>query len=507
MADFPIRVREHRPGPTGKPPKLFAVTKPLTGNVTLNLCGLVNRPDDGTDAPFWLDGSAGRPPAGEVISAPNGLFLLEDLAAGRGPFSPPTPHLFTPNALSFAVDQDPPRPATWMRCLGEWFDGDRASIDGLQEWLGYLLTADTRAQKILMLVGPRRSGKGTILHILNELVGPANVASTTFAGLGENFGLESLLGKRVATIPDARLSGRSDIGAIVERLLSVSGEDAQSVNRKGRARITARLKIRLVLATNEIPRLPDAAGALASRFHILRTPNSWYGREDESLKDKLAVELPGILRWAAEGWVRLKANRMRFTQSAVAESYRQELADLSSPISAFVRQCCHVGPTHEADVQELYKAWHVWNQQQNREIGSAMMFGRDLRSALSHVEVSQRRTELGDRKRFYRGVGLKPSDEWNEPEDGPARNDTRSDLTHTYREEHENSSHKDTITPPYTHFDRVSSDRVPSRASDLDEPDPHHARNGADLHPPRTPPDGPTTFRTFTGEQFEEGEL
>ena len=41
------------------------------------------------------------------------------------------------------------------------------TIDGF----GYCLTGDTAQQKIFMIVGPRRSGKGTIARILRALVG------------------------------------------------------------------------------------------------------------------------------------------------------------------------------------------------------------------------------------------------------------------------------------------------------------------------------------------------
>ena len=53
-----------------------------------------------------------------------------------------------------------------------------------------------------------------------------------------------------------------------------------------------------MVATNEIPRLPDASGAIASRFYILRTPNSWFGKEDHNLTARLTEELPAILRWS-----------------------------------------------------------------------------------------------------------------------------------------------------------------------------------------------------------------
>ena len=35
----------------------------------------------------------------------------------------------------------------------------------LQDWMGYTLTPDTSLQKILLCLGPPRSGKGTVYRI------------------------------------------------------------------------------------------------------------------------------------------------------------------------------------------------------------------------------------------------------------------------------------------------------------------------------------------------------
>jgi hypothetical protein len=61
-------------------------------------------------------------------------------------------------------------------------------------------------------------------RVLRELVGVANCSGPTLASLGGNFGLWPLLGKTLAIVSDARLSGRGDTAVVVERLLSVSGE-------------------------------------------------------------------------------------------------------------------------------------------------------------------------------------------------------------------------------------------------------------------------------------------
>ena len=219
-----------------------------------------------------------------------------------------------------------------------WED-DPESIDCLQEWFGYLLTADTRQQKILMMVGPKRSGRGTIARVLKALAGANNVVNPTLSTLARPFGLSSLIDKPVAVFPDARLSSRPDNAAIVECLLSISGEDDQTIDRKHLPAWTGRLPTRFVLISNELPRLRDASGALASRLIILRFTRSFYDREDTGLFDRLRRELPGILRWAIEGWDRLR-RRGRFVQPRSAGDLVAAMDELASPISVFLKDRC-----------------------------------------------------------------------------------------------------------------------------------------------------------------------
>ena len=79
---------------------------------------------------------------------------------------------------------------------------------------------------MFLFVGPKRAGKGTIGRVLTGLLGAHNVAAPTLAGLSTNFGLSPLIGKPLGLVSDARLSGRPDSNIVVERLLSVSGEDS-----------------------------------------------------------------------------------------------------------------------------------------------------------------------------------------------------------------------------------------------------------------------------------------
>jgi putative DNA primase/helicase len=180
-----------------------------------------------------------------------------------------TPELLTLNALDFEYDPEAPVPQEWLKFLNSVWPGDEESIANLQEIFGYFVSGDTHQQKAFLIVGPKRSGKGTIGRMLTALLGSYNVAGPTLASLAENFGLAPLIGKRAAIISDARLGGRTNQHIIAERLLSISGEDSLTIDRKYRDPWTGRLSARFLILSNELPRLADVSGALASRFVLL----------------------------------------------------------------------------------------------------------------------------------------------------------------------------------------------------------------------------------------------
>jgi putative DNA primase/helicase len=381
-------------------PMPFNPNKSKVANVLEALAAVTQLPDTAI-APAWLD-AAQHLPASEFLSCANGLLHLPTRV-----LTPATPAFFGLNVVDYPYDAAAPKPVAWLEFLASIWPNDRDSIDTLQELFGLLLTADTSQQKAFLIVGPKRSGKGTIARVQTAMLGKANVAGPTLSSLTQNFGLAPLIGKPLAIISDARLGGRSDASVVVERLLAITGEDAITVDRKYREAWTGRLPTRFLLLTNELPRLADASGALASRFIILVLTKSFYGKEDTALTGKLTAELPGILVWAIEGRDRL-VKRGYFVQPASAQQAADELADLSSPIGAFLRDCCNVGPSYAVDTDSLYYAWTSWCGDQHRDHpGTKHTFGRDLRAAVPGLNITQPRDGgTGKRLRYYQGVGL-----------------------------------------------------------------------------------------------------
>jgi putative DNA primase/helicase len=357
--------------------------------------------------PTWLDPQIGEdlPHPLEVLAASNAIVHLPSVIEGTPATMPPTPRFFSPNTLGYGFEQEASSPGAWLEFLGSLWPDDPESIAALQEWFGYLLTPDTSQQKILMMIGPKRSGKGTIGRVLRSLVGPSNVAAPTLSGLATTFGLQPLIGKTVAIIADARLSGRADGQVIAERLLSISGEDAQSIDRKYLSTWTGELATRFVLISNELPRLNDSSGALPSRMIPLRLTKSFFGEEDTTLTARLLSERPAILRWAIDGWGRLRT-RGHFLQPESGKELLDELDELSSPVGAFVAERCRTGPDCTVPVKKLFETWQSWCKDNGRDhSGDAAGFGRNLRAVLPQLKTGQRR-EGGARIREFNGIEL-----------------------------------------------------------------------------------------------------
>jgi putative DNA primase/helicase len=193
---------------------------------------------------------------------------------------------------------------------------------------------------------------------------------------------------------------------IAERLLSISGEDAQTIDRKFLPAWTGRLKTRFSILTNELPRLADASGALASRFIVLTLTESFLGREDHALYNRLVTELPGILNWARDGFIRLRS-RGYFRQPESARDAIDELEALASPVGTFVKERCLVAPGRRVECQHLFDRWCEWARANGRrEAGTAQNFGRDLRAAVPGIKVARQRAD-DDRIRIYEGITLR----------------------------------------------------------------------------------------------------
>jgi putative DNA primase/helicase len=352
------------------------------------------------EMPLFLDGNDGIKPS-NIIAFDNELLDLTNIGGDLTQYDH-TPEWFSTTALPFPFQPETKCPA-WEAFLREVLV-DPDAILLLQMWFGLMLTGDTSFHKILLMIGPGRAGKGTTVRVMQHVIGQDNCATASFSSLGGDFGLWPWIRKSVVVFPDAHLGQRVDGTHIAELLKSISGEDRQTVNRKCLPQLAnVRLSARIVITMNQFPRLTDASNALASRFLILPFNESFEGREDRCLEDRLLAEAPGILNWSLQGLHALRhAGKFPVTQHA--EELLDTFKRLSSPVGTFIDECCEEGDDLSIVCVNLYRHWEEWCDENGHKAGSTAIFGSKLKAARPRIQ--RRRQAGGSRPWVYQGLDV-----------------------------------------------------------------------------------------------------
>lgn len=351
----------------------------------------------------WENGV--RPEAREFLSFPNGLLHLPSRR-----FVPPDPDLFSVGGVTVAYDPTVTLQGTrWAKWVREVFTDDAESAYRLQEVMGYLVSGRTDLEKLFLLTGVPRAGKGTVGEVLSLLLS-GGVSGTSIDGLsGGTFALEPLLNKTLVIIGDARAgSDKRRTDAVVERLLSISGGDGIRVDRKFKSAVNGKLPVNFLIISNEDLILEESSGAMAERFEAVEFRRSFLGHEDTKLKRKLATELPAILTWCLAGLERLDSQGGVFTQSERYTAAREEMKRAGAPHTAFAEDRLVFDPTGWVAATDLYQAWVLWAGSAGirPDSVSSAVLSRNLIAANRARLVSQRKTDAGKQRSGLLGVRL-----------------------------------------------------------------------------------------------------
>ena len=292
--------------------------------------------------PMWLDT---RKPAAEWIVFGNKIVNV--LTEEERPHSP---QFWAHSALGFDWNPEAKCPR-WIQFLEEVSPGDEESHMFLEEFGGYCMSEETKFEKGAMLVGPRRSGKGTyrdvIMHLVGDEAGYVGLSFNDWAA-SEN-SKECLIGKRVGCFADTRFKeGRAfgpvsfDPGGLGHRsqelLLNIIGQDPLTIGRKYRQPWYGKLRVKLMIMSNRVLNFNDPTGAVTGRFIKVNFPISFWGKEDVELKETLRGELPGIAVRFVKAYRRL-CERGRFVQPASATALEEDVLKASDPFTAMALDC------------------------------------------------------------------------------------------------------------------------------------------------------------------------
>jgi len=306
-------------------------------------------------------------------------------------------------SLPFDWTGEKERCSAWLGFLASiGFERGTEEHRFLQQVFGYVLAGRGDLHKLILLVGPTRAGKGTVLRVLHALLGDGAVG-LTLDSFAQQFGLQQVVGAGAVTIGDARFARTMD-KAVIERLLSISGGDPMPVDVKyGKPKtINFELGGRVLIATNETPSFLEASNAMADRFAVLKFTRSFLGREDLNLEKALMGELPGIVRWALAGLDDL-GPAGHFAEPASGVVVREQIKSDSAPIRLFIEERCELGPEFKVPNEELYLAYSRWAELNGMFKMNAVHFARDLLTAFDGQIVSGKTSG----KKVKRGVRLR----------------------------------------------------------------------------------------------------
>lgn len=366
--------------------------------------------------PSWLDGRD-DPDIRMLLPMVNGILNLRTRE-----LLPHSAKLFNLSGISYAYDREATCP-TWDAFIAS-LETDRETIDMIEEMMGYFLTTDTRFHKIFAMYGPPRSGRGTLLRVFDGLT--ESMTSIPFRQLDDRFGFQTVIGKKVLAIPDLRVGQNTDVAAVNEMLISISGGDKQDIRRMNIPQWSGYLYCRIVFAANELQEFRDTSKALASRLLVLNLTKSFVGKEDQDLTEKLLAERPGILNRALAGLARLYA-RGRFQQPASGRARLDAQVSKADPNIEFINEMCVLETEASIETGKLFNAYARYAHATGiPKVHTKITFGRDFLSLFNVAASEARVSEVDDilsgdppkkggdhdaakpkkRPRIYRGIRL-----------------------------------------------------------------------------------------------------
>ena len=273
----------------------------------------------------------------------------------------------------------------------------------VQEILGYLLTTNTSAQKSFVLLGPARTGKSTLLWVVEYLLlGKKNVSNIPWQEIGDKFKTAELLGKLANVFSDLPSKSIDDTGIFKV----VTGEDYLMAEKKNKNPFKFRPFARLVFSCNELPKnYVDRTEGFYRRLIIVPFNRQIEKNKiDKALKYKFQREKEGILNWALEGLRRLYENNFEFSENELTDDVKKEYKRENNNVISFVEECCEIDSLFSCSRIEIYEAYKDFCVEAGLKALSQIKFNKELEG---NFNVTRSRS---GKLRSWNGVRIKLDD-------------------------------------------------------------------------------------------------
>ena len=330
-----------------------------------------------------------------LVNVRNGLLDIRDMS-----FKEHTPSYLSTVQLNVEYNPQVDCPQ-FKKFLNEVLDCKLIPL--VQEIVGYLLTTNTASQKAFVFWGPARTGKSTLLWVVEYLLlGKKNVSNIPWQEIGDKFKTAELLGKLANVFSDLPSKSIDDTGIFKV----VTGEDYLMAEKKNKNPFKFKPFARLVFSCNELPRnYVDRTEGFYRRLIIVPFNRQIEkSKIDKALKYKFQREKEGILNWALEGLKRLYENNFEFSENELTDGVKKEYKRENNNVISFVEECCELDSLFSCSRIEIYEAYKEFCVEAGLKALSQIKFNKELEG---NFNITRSRS---GKLRLWNGVRIKLED-------------------------------------------------------------------------------------------------
>ena len=330
-----------------------------------------------------------------LVNVRNGLLDIRDMS-----FKEHTPSYLSTVQLNVEYNPQVDCPQ-FKKFLNEVLDCKLIPL--VQEIVGYLLTTNTASQKAFVFWGPARTGKSTLLWVVEYLLlGKKNVSNIPWQEIGDKFKTAELLGKLANVFSDLPSKSIDDTGIFKV----VTGEDYLMAEKKNKNPFKFKPFARLVFSCNELPRnYVDRTEGFYRRLIIVPFSRQIEkSKIDKALKYKFQREKEGILNWALEGLKRLYENNFEFSENELTDGVKKEYKRENNNVISFVEECCEIDSLFSCSRIEIYEAYKEFCVEAGLKALSQIKFNKELEG---NFNITRSRS---GKLRSWNGVRIKLDD-------------------------------------------------------------------------------------------------
>ncbi|XZN60519.1 phage/plasmid primase, P4 family [Clostridium perfringens] len=330
-----------------------------------------------------------------LVNVRNGLLDIRDMS-----FKEHTPNYLSTVQLNVEYNPQVDCPQ-FKKFLNEVLDCKLIPL--VQEIVGYLLTTNTASQKAFVFWGPARTGKSTLLWVVEYLLlGKKNVSNIPWQEIGDKFKTAELLGKLANVFSDLPSKSIDDTGIFKV----VTGEDYLMAEKKNKNPFKFKPFARLVFSCNELPRnYVDRTEGFYRRLIIVPFNRQIEKNKiDKALKYKFQREKEGIFNWALEGLKRLYENNFEFSENELTDGVKKEYKRENNNVISFVEECCELDGLFSCSRIEIYEAYKEFCVEAGLKALSQIKFNKELEG---NFNITRSRS---GKLRSWNGVRIKLDD-------------------------------------------------------------------------------------------------